>query len=155
MFVAGQRIGFEGFMSHRLSVRTLELPPALRQSSAAPTILKKRILVPDLSPFSVRGLRHSAMKENKYSGEYSMTNQREAIWKTMNPEAFKVLTERTTEINDFQVHIMPKDDRSQCISSLISGKPEERRGQGKHHSELVGEVNDVQEGLHREVGALV
>ena len=66
-------------------------------------MVKKRILVPALRPLSVRGLRHSAVRENKYSGEYSMTNQREAIWKTMNPEAFKVLTERTTEINDFQV----------------------------------------------------
>ena len=103
MFGAGQLIALGGSSSHRLSVRTLELPPALRQHCAAPNVVRKCIVGPNLRQSSVRGFRHSAVKRNKYNGEYSMTNQREAIWKTMNPEAFKVLTERTAEINDFQV----------------------------------------------------
>ena len=110
MFGAGQLITFGGLPLHRLSVRTLELPPALRQSCAAQN--RERILVPDLRDLSVRGFRHSAVKENKFSGEYSVTNQREAIWKTMNPEAFKVLTERTAEINDFQVPKMQMYDHN-------------------------------------------
>ena len=110
MFGAGHLISFGGSSSHRLSVRALELPPALRQSCAAQN--RERILVPDLRHLSVRGFRHSAVKENKFSGEYSVTNQREAIWKTMNPEAFKVLTERTAEINDFQVLKMQMYDHN-------------------------------------------
>jgi len=117
MFGAGQQIAFGGSSSHRLSVRALELPPALRQSCSAQNT--KRILVPDLRHLSVRGFRHSAVKENKYSGEYSMTNQREAIWKTMNPEAFKVLTERTAEINDFQANQRKGDDKGNTSVSLL------------------------------------
>ena len=103
MFGAGQLIALGGLSSQRLSVRTLELPPALKQSFATPNIVKKRILIPNLRHSSVREFRHSAVKESKYSGEFSMKSQREAIQKTMNPEAFKVLKERTAEINDFQV----------------------------------------------------
>ena len=103
MFEVGQLISFRGFSSPRYSVRTMEFSHALKQPCAASNNVRNRIVIPDLRHLAVRGFTHSAVKENKRNGEFSMKNQREAIRKTMDTEAFKALTEQTTEINEFQV----------------------------------------------------
>ena len=62
-----------------------------------------------------------------------MTNQREAIWKTMNPEAFKVLTERTAEINDFQVPIM---QMLNCNVTSLKSQANQRSGDDKGNTSV-------------------
>ena len=103
MFEVGQLISFRGFSSPRYSVRTMEFSHALKQPRATSNNVRNRIVIPDLRHIAVRGFTHSAVKENKRNGEFSMKNQREAIRKIMDTEAFKALTEQTTEINEFQV----------------------------------------------------
>ena len=85
-------------LSPRMSVRSLELPSVVKQSHAT-----SNIAITVIRNTSVRRMTVSGVQGNKYAGEFSIGSQREAIRQIMKPEAFEVLTEHTTEINEYQV----------------------------------------------------
>ena len=85
-------------LSPRMSVRSLELPSVVKQSHST-----SNIAITVIRNTSVRRMTVSGVQGNKYAGEFSIGSQREAIRQIMKPEAFEVLTEHTTEINEYQV----------------------------------------------------